>query len=246
MKHLKTVAVALALLFASSLWAQSARQIIKRVDQNEQFKTEKFLIEMQIKKGERVLIKKMRGYSQSQGDKSYIEFINPEDRGVKYLKIEDELWIYFPDADDIMKISGHMLRQGMMGSDISYEDMMREESLEETYDYELKGSEKVEGRECFVVELKAKVKDAKYARQVVYVDKSRYIMMKIELYAKGDRLIKTIENFDFVKISGRYLPSRTVVVDKRRKDTSTTIKIKAVKFDIKVPAKVFTHRNLKK
>ena len=46
------------------------------------------------------------------------------DKGTKMLKLGDDLWIYMPNVDRVQKISGHMLRQGMMGSDLSYEDMM--------------------------------------------------------------------------------------------------------------------------
>ena len=42
---------------------------------------------------------------------SLTEFTNPGS-GTKFLKRGDELWMFFPDAEDIVKISGHMLNQG--------------------------------------------------------------------------------------------------------------------------------------
>ncbi len=68
-----------------------------------------------------------------------VEFTNPQDRGIKFLKREDNLWMFFPDAEEIIKISGHMLNQGMMGSDFSYQDIMESDNLTDLYNFEIVG-----------------------------------------------------------------------------------------------------------
>lgn len=245
MKILKTVFL-LFVFVPGLLFAQSAREIIRRVDNNQEFATESFSMKMIIEKGNRKLVKSFYGYGKKMGDQSFMEFTNPEDRGVKYLKIDEELWIYFPDADDIMKISGHMLRQGMMGSDISYEDMMRKEEFDATYDVKLNGSQKVRGADCYVVEMNAKVKKALYAKQVIYVDKNSYVPLKIEMYAKGGRMLKTMEQFDVTKVGNRYLARKIIIKDLRKKDSSTTVEIVKIQFNGQVPAAVFTRRYLRR
>ncbi|MDH4261848.1 MAG: outer membrane lipoprotein-sorting protein [Spirochaetia bacterium] len=234
------------LFIAVNVYAQSAHEIIQRVDSNQEFNSQKFAMQMTIEKGSQKLVKTLAGYGKNRGEYSFMEFTNTEDRGVKYLKIKDELWIYFPDADDIMKISGHMLRQGMMGSDISYEDMMRREELDKTYEVKLTGSEKVHGVDCFVIEMNAKIKDALYARQIIYVDKNTYVPLKIEMYAKGDRMLKTMEEFNIVKSGNRYYAKKIVIKDLRKKNSSTTVEIQELQFNINVPDSVFTRRSLRK
>lgn len=238
--------LALLTLPLASAYPQSADEIIRRVDANQKFTTQKYKVEMEIRKGSRTLVKEFYGYGAQRGEKSYMEFTNPEDKGVKYLKIGDELWIYFPEADDIMKISGHMLRKGMMGSDISYEDMTRAEDFEKQYEVKLLGSETIRGHSCHVIELMAKTPDALYERRLLYIDKSRYAAVKIEMYAKGGRLIKTMELYDFFTASGRYLPRKIVIQDKRKSDTATTITFVGVEFDADLPSGVFTHSYLKR
>jgi len=66
-------------------------------------------------------------------DKALVEFTNPQDKGTRYLKIGKELWIYFPSEQDMVKISGHMLKEGMMGSDVSYEDALETDALHKKY-----------------------------------------------------------------------------------------------------------------
>ena len=65
-------------------------------------------------------------------DESYVEYLSPaRERGKKMLKLGDKLWTYAPEpADRIITISGHLLRQSVMGSDLSYEDMMENNRLE--------------------------------------------------------------------------------------------------------------------
>ena len=238
--------IILFLLVPAFLFAETGLQIIRKLDQNRGYGTQKYSVKMIIEKGNRTQVKTFFGYGKERGDKSYMEFTNPEDKGVKYLKIEDELWIYLPEADDIMKISGHLLRQGMMGSDLSYEDMMRDEELEDMYDVKLVGSEKIRGVDCHKVELIAKVRDALYARQVVYVDKKRPVALKMDLFARGDRLIKTMEQFNVKTIQGRYVPMKMEIRDMRRKDSLTTLEFVSVAFDVKISNSVFTSSYLKR
>ncbi len=238
--------VLIILLVPVVLLALSGEDIIRRVDNNQLFQDQKFTATMIIEKDGRRLVKKFHGYGMNHGKKSFMEFTNPEDRGVKYLKIENELWIYFPDADDIMRISGHMLRQGMMGSDISYEDMMEEERLEERYDITLKGKETVRGRPCYVVELKSVVPDTTYARQVLYVDTTRFVSLKLELYARGGRLIKVMQQMDVRNSRGRWYPAEIVIRDMRRKNSKTTVRFSSMAFNVGVPESVFTKRNLRR
>ena len=228
------------------LAAISPKEIIQKVDKNAEFETQSFKIVMKIEKGKRTLIKKIQGYGVANGKKSVMTFVNPEDDGVKYLKIEKELWIYFPDADDIMKISGHMLRQGMMGSDISYEDMMESGEWEKKYSAQLLPEITLEEKECYVIELKAKVPDVAYEKQIMVVEKERFVPVKVDMYSAGGRLLKTISFHDYQKISGRLLAKKVVIKDMRKKDSVTTVEYEKIKFNEKLPAKVFTKEYLRR
>ena len=220
--------------------AVTAESIIDKVDENQTFDTEAFEATMVIRKGDRTLTKTFYGYGRWEGKTSFMAFTNPEDRGVKYLKRDDELWIYFPDADDVMKISGHMLRQGMMGSDISYEDMLEEESLEETYASRRLEDEVVDGRPCYVVELTAKKPDVAYAKQRLAVDRTWYIPLRLELYARGGRKLKEMTQEDVERVGDRWVPRKVTIRDLRRRDSETVVTFDEIAFDVAVPDRVFT------
>ncbi len=168
------VNVFFAVLFAGTiipLWAQepTAAEILKRVDDNEVYGAIKYEGEMVIEYQNRRYVKSMNAWGRENSD-SFIEFTNPEDQGTKYLKRGGRLYVYSPDNEEVMLISGHMLKESMMGSDLSYEDTVNNETLSARYTPELIGTETWNGREAWVLELRAKKKTESYPRQKLWVD----------------------------------------------------------------------------
>ena len=135
----------------------------------------------------------MESKSWSSGtEKSFTEYLAPaREKGTKMLKLQNQLWIYSPATDRVIQISGHMLRQSVMGSDMSYEDMMTDRPLLEQYKADVAGEEVVDGRKCWVVSLTAIVTDINYNSQKMWVDEERNVPLKVELFAKGGKLLKT-------------------------------------------------------
>uniref|UniRef100_A0A7C4YSJ8 Outer membrane lipoprotein-sorting protein n=1 Tax=candidate division WOR-3 bacterium TaxID=2052148 RepID=A0A7C4YSJ8_UNCW3 len=221
-------------------------EILKKIDDNFVFNTIKANATMTIERDGKKLVKEFILFGKKDGNRFFIEFINSEDRGVKYLKIGNELWIYFPDADDIMKISGHMLRQGMMGSDISYEDILSDEELRQKYTSELKNDTIIDDKEYFVLELTAKKEDVSYYKERLIVDKNMYAPVEIELFTKSGRMIKKIIQERIKNFDGRYFPERIIIFDLRRKNSKTSLEYNELKFDILVKDDVFTKQNLKR
>ncbi len=236
----------IAVLAPVLIHALTAEDIIRQVDQNQVFETQKGRAVMVIDRDGRKMTKEMVSYGMKEGSRFFVEFLNPEDKGVKYLKIKNELWIYLPDADDIMKISGHMLRQGMMGSDLSYEDMLSDEELEKKYRAELKGEQIVDGVSCYNIELTAKVEDVTYYRQRMLVDKTRMVPLEYDLYAKSGRLLKRFSQSGIRKFGDRYFPTKIEIRDMKRKDSVTRLEYFDLEFDKPLPARLFTRQNLRK
>ena len=226
--------------------ALTAKEIIDRVDQNRIGENQYYKGKMVITKRNRKLIKTFEGYSKDSEDTFYMKFTNPEDKGVKYLKIDDQLWIYFPDADDVMKISGSMLRQGMMGSDLSYEDMIRMDSIEEKYNTKLLGEKEFNGEKCYEVELTAKddAEDVTYYREVMLVHKEKFVMVQVDLFAKSGRLLKRMENTKIEEIDGKFVGTKVVIKDMKKKDTETVMEFTEFDFNVELPEGVFTRNYL--
>ena len=223
----------------------SGEEIIKQLDRNKVFEKIEYNGRMIIKKKEKVRTKLMHIYAEGE-EKALIEFTNPEDIGSKFLMLSDEMWMYFPDAEEIIKISGHMLRESMMGSDFSYEDMVDNEGLLEKYSVAVLESEVVDERDCYVLELNAIKKKISYAKQKIWVDKERFVTLKGQLFARSGKLLKEITAGKVEKYDDRYFTTKVTMMNKLVKNSSTTFEMEDINFDAGIPDGVFTKRYLER
>jgi len=222
----------------------TAEEIINKRDDNEYFDSVRIEAEMIIVSGGRKITKTMIALSDKKN--SLVEFTNPQDRETKFLKREDDLWMFFPDAEEIIKISGHMLNQGMMGSDFSYQDIMESDKLTDLYNFEIIGEEEIEGRLCYVLEGIAKegIK-VSYYRRVNWIDKERFIGLKEELYTQSGRLLKETNVNEVQEIEGRWIPIDSVMENKLRENTYTGFKIIQIELNPEIPEGTFSLQSLR-
>jgi hypothetical protein len=218
-------------------------EVLLSLRKNLKYNTSTFSAQLEIRKGKRVLNKSFKGYSK--GENFYLEFTNPEDKGVKYLKLKGDLYIYLPDIDDVVRLSGDMLKQSFMGSDLSYEDLMQEDPLKYYKPVAMRDTT-IEGKIYFILELEDTTGNAPYYRVRMVVDLDRNIWFKEELITKSGRKIKEVEALEFKNIKGKHYPTSIVMRDLRLKDSYTKFVFKEVDFDIPIPDKYFSLSELKK
>lgn len=232
-------------LAAAAAFGQTAAEILRKVDENQAFRSIEYTGRMEIVLGGDTRVKTMRTWAVGDS-KAFIEFTNPEDRGTRMLKLDKNLWMYFPKEQDTVKISGHLLKEGMMGSDVSYEDALESDALLEKYSASVLREEAVEGRPAWVLELKARVPTATYDRRLVWIDKERYVSLKGEMYARSGRLLKESRSLEVRNIGGRWYPVRTEMVNRLRKDTRTVFVLEDLRLDTRIPDTRFSLAELTK
>ena len=234
-------------LSAATALAQTytALEILEKIDENMSSENRVYTSKMVVHspRGSRTMEMK----SWTAGDsKAFTEYLAPaRELGTKMLKLDDQLWMYSPSTDRIIQISGHMLRQSVMGSDLSYEDMMEDRKLTDIYDAEITGSEEIDGVDCHVISLKAKVTDVAYAGRKQWVDKNRLVPLQEELYAKGGKLLKRTVLSDVKKIQGRWFPTRVHYKDMLRMGDGTEFIITDIQFNVDIPEHIFTKASLR-
>lgn len=239
--------VLILLLVTTSAFAQypTGKTILDKVDNNMSAKTRVLTASMEIgtERTKRTMVSK----TYSEGDhKGYTEYLAPaREKGTKMLKLENQLWIYSPSTDRTIQISGHMLRQSVMGSDMSYEDMMNDKPLLQQYKAEVTGTENIDGRKCWVVTLTTIITDINYFSRKTWVDTERYVPLKEELFAKSGKLLKRITFTNIQKVEGRWYPMTFVYKDMLKEGPGTKMTIQDIKLDTAIPASYFNLGNLK-
>ena len=181
-------------------------------------------------------------------NQAFTEYLSPpREAGTKMLKLGDKLWTYSPQTDRVIQISGHMLRQSVMGSDMSYNDMMEDRPMEELYKATLEGSVMIDGRSHWIMVLEARVKGLSYPKRRAWIDKEYLLPTKEELYAKSGKLLKTSTMEGIKRIQGRWFPSRFVFKDElKRNSKGTEWVIDDIRFDVDIPDSRFSKAKLRK
>ncbi|MCB9765749.1 MAG: outer membrane lipoprotein-sorting protein [Alphaproteobacteria bacterium] len=237
-----------ALLAAPALAAEppDADALLTRIDQNLTFDTRSSTATMTVVKPRRTKVYELRSYARG-GDEGATEFLSPaRDAGTKMLKKGDELWMYLPSIEKVQKLSGHMLRQGVMGSDMSYEDLLEASAWRAHYTATVTGEAPWEGRPAWVVELTATAPDVAYARRVVHVDQEWGLPVHQELYAVSGTLLKTWTMSEPKAFGERWYPTKMVVTDALNPANYTELVFTEVSFSVPLEEEVFSQRWLER
>ena len=224
----------------------SASEIIQKVDDN--MSADSRITESQMiiygRRNSRTITSV--GYSRGKYD-NFTEYLAPErEKGTKMLKLEGYLWIYSPSSDRTIQLSGHMLRQSVMGSDLSYEDMMEDRKLLDIYNAEIEGEEEIDGKKVWRLSLIAKVDDATYHSRKLWVEQERYVPLKEELFAKSGQLLKRTVMSDIKQVDGRWYPHKMNYKDMLKDGEGTDFVVTKMEINPEIQDNVFNKSNLKK
>ncbi len=231
---------------AASVFAITGNEILDKVDDNitsdNKIATSKMIIHG--RRNDRTVESRswVQGTSQS-----FTEYLAPaREKGTKMLKLKDELWTYSPQTDRTIRIAGHMLRQSVMGSDLSYEDFMEDPRLLNLYDADIDSEVVYNDRACWILKLTAKSDDVSYYTRRVWVDKERFILLKENRYAKSGKLLKTTEVKSVKWMDNRWVPVHVVFKDALQKGKGTEFIIETIQFNQVIPDHVFSKASLRR
>ena len=220
------------------------QQLLKEIDSNLTSNSAKSTTRMIInsRRSSRTLISV--NYSLGK-DKAFTEYTSPpREKGTKMLKLKDQLWIYEPASDRIIQISGNMLRQSVMGSDLSYEDFMEDTELAIAYTAIISGEIKHENRDCWILKLTARKKDTNYYTKTLYVDKERNVPLYEASYAKSGKLLKSMKLSDVRRIGSRWYPHKLQYKDELKDGKGTEFIFENISLDLNIPDHIFNRASI--
>jgi len=235
--------LAFGLAAALSLSAITAEEIIEKVEANEINEAERIEGSMTISDRFGSRVKTFISYAAGE-DKMLLEFTNTEERGQKILRLKDEIYLYFPEAEEVIHLQGSALKESVMGSDFSYEDMTGEGDLLDQYEVTLLGEQMVDGRRHYHLELKARKRGLAYPKQEAWVDAETWVTTRVDSYSLSGRLLKEMELGDIRKVAGKYVPYYVIMRDAMKKNSSTEMRIEAIDLQAELPPDIFSLEEL--
>jgi len=228
-----------------SLQANEAQAIIKKLEKNLRgdymYSTMSMIVTS--KRGKRTV--KIESWSEG-NHKSFIKILYPKkDKGITFLKIDNQMWQYIPKIERTIKIPPSMMLQSWMGSDFTNDDMVKESSLEEDYTAKILSKKS----NSAILELIPKEDAAVvWGKIVIDIDLKNAVPVKETFY---DDMMKKVRVMTFSKIEQHGTHRVPMVMelkplDASKKKNRTKIIFEKVNFDAKIDSSYFTKQALKR
>ena len=187
---------------------------------------------------------------ENDGDKSLIVFDQPRDvKGTALLTFshkvkDDDQWLYLPALKRVKRIASRNKSGPFMGSEFAFEDLASQEV--EKYTYKFIRDDELGGKPVFVVERYPVSKYSGYTRQLVWIDKERYIPLKIEFYDRKNALLKVLVFRGYKQYLDKYWRADEMFMDNKQTGKSTLLTWKNYQFRFGLKDSDFTRNSLKR
>ena len=178
-------------------------------------------------------------------DDALVRFVAPaKDAGNATLKMRDETWVFNPKLNQVIKLPASMLAQSWMGSDFSYNDLSKADDLLVKYTHKLLSSEKANGHTVYTIEAIPKP-DAPvvWGKQIVKVREDG-VMLGETYYDQDMKIVREMTTEKVGPIGGRDYPVIMTMRPAGEPQKWTRIETKSGRFNITLPAYLFTLSNL--
>jgi outer membrane lipoprotein-sorting protein len=165
-----------------------------------------------------------------------------KDRGVATLKIDKEMWNYFPKINKVIKVPPSMMMGSWMGSDFTNDDLVREVSLVKEYDV----SKKVEGENYRLTLIPKDNTVTVWGKIEFIVNQQTLLPMEQSYFNEKGEKVRSMAFSDIRDFNGKKMPAIMTMIPLNKSGHKTVIEYVEAEFDSELGDNIFTLRNLQK
>ncbi len=249
------------LLFPMSLFAITAEEIAKQVDERDDGDKSISTMEMILidKHGNR-RVRKMKNYSMDKGGDTYsvMFFLSPADvRNTAFLTYDyddsekdDDQWLYLPALKKTKRIASSDKSSSFMGSDFTYSDMTSRDI--DDYTYRIVKESNVRGHKVWVMESIAKtqktIDETGYTKSYMFVRQDSFVVVRALHILRENGRKKYLDVKKLEKIDGIWVATEIEMKTTKDKSTlhRTILRLDDVKFNQDLDDAFFTVRRIEK
>lgn len=245
MKKLLLLSIALSTTF--TLFAQDAKEIVRKAEEKMRGESSKSIMKMEIIRPQWTRTIEFKSWTQGNDYSLTLITAPAKEAGQTFLKRKNELWNWVPSINRMVKLPPSMMSQGWMGSDFSNDDIIKEFSMVEDYKHKISGEATIDGTNCYKIELLPKENaTVVWGKVIKWISKERYLQLKTEYYDEEGYLIKTEVASDVKKMDDRYIPTHFEIIPADKKGHKTIMKMQEVEFNIDKSPGFFSQQNMKR
>ena len=174
---------------------------------------------------------------------AFIRILSPKkDRGISTLKLDQEMWNFFPKINKVIKVPPSMMMGSWMGSDFTNDDLVKQTTLTQEYDLQL-----TETPTEYNITLLPREKTVTVWGRIDYiVNKEHLVPVNQNFYDDEGIMIRKMVFSELKDFGGRIMPSVMEMIPLNKEGHRTVIIYDNLEFDPPdVDESIFTLRHLK-
>ncbi|MBC8296561.1 MAG: outer membrane lipoprotein-sorting protein [Pelagibacterales bacterium] len=189
---------------------------------------------------------KMKGWSIGEDYFASVVLSPAKEKGIVFLKRENEVWNYIPSIERTVKLPPSMMMQNWMGTDFTNDDLVQRSSIINDYSNTIIKEEEIEGLDCWVIELNPNEDAAVvWGKLMIWIDKKDYMQLKTQFFDEYDELVSIMHGKSIKTFDGKKLPSIIEFIPLDKKGNKTIVERIVWKFDIDINSRFFMPNNMK-
>ncbi len=231
----------LVMVSGPSLADEDAEALLRKVDELYRGESSEVSITMEIVTPDWERALEMQVWSIGM-EKTFIRILSPKkDRGVATLRLDDEMWMYYPKINKAIKVPPSMMMSSWMGSDFTNDDLVKESSLADDYNIDREDTETTHVLTLVPKEDTVTV----WAKIVVIVDREDLMPIEQQYFNERGEQVRQMKFLEIKDFNGRRLPARLEMIPLNKQGHKTVIVYNDVKIDVEIDEEIFTWRHLK-
>ncbi|HAZ08607.1 MAG TPA: outer membrane lipoprotein-sorting protein [Elusimicrobia bacterium] len=248
---MKSVLTAL-LLFATPLRAErDVKDLIDRANQALRGDSSHGRLSMTIETPDWKRTLEVEGWNKDRAYALMVLRAPAKERGNATLRRKNEMWVWMPKVERVIKIPSTMMHAAWQGSDFTYEDIVKADSIVKDYTHKLLKTTKEDGRTVYRIEASplpdAPVVWGKVLSDVAVYDEDQSVVPLLEEdYSERGELIRTIILSDVKILGGRRVPSRLECLPAKKKGKRTVLRYHELEFGLALDDAFFSYQRLQK
>ncbi len=180
-------------------------------------------------------------------DETFIRILSPKkDAGIATLRRGKEMWNYYPKVDKVLKVPPSMMMGSWMGSDFTNDDLVKESSFLEDYNYRLITPKKPLA-DYYYIEFIPKTQTVTvWGKIIIAARKKDYIPVEESFFDEKGVLMRVMWLSDIKEMGGKLIPAFIEIIPRSKEGQKTTLRYKTAVFATSINSDVFTLRNLRR
>jgi hypothetical protein len=240
------LACLLAVLSPAALCAQSARDIVDRVDRLMRGNSSRGTVTMDVQTAHFHRDMTMRVWSLGTDYALVRVLAPPREAGTATLKAHTDIWNYLPRVDRSIRLPASLMGGAWMGSHLTNDDLVKESRLVQDYEIVTSFEGTRDGTEVWEFTLTPRPDAAVvWGRIVEQVRRADLMPVWAHYYDGEGVLVRTLTFSEYTIMGGRLVPATMTVVPADKPGEHTILHYSALEFDIGLTPDFFSLQRLR-